>query len=130
VNASKIVLTAGKGRSLDVYRHSGFPGGLKTETFAQLMGRKPEEAVRRSIRGMLPKNRLGRQMLTKLKVYAGPTTRTRPSSRSARRGATPSAHRIGQTRRCRSRSCRPPAAARAPSPGSACVPAGTITSTP
>ena len=73
VNASKIVLTAGKGDRKNVYRHSGFPGGLKTETFAHLMGRKPEEAVRRSIRGMLPKTRLGRQQLSKLKVYAGPT---------------------------------------------------------
>ena len=73
VNASKIVLTAGKGDRKNVYRHSGFPGGLKTESFAQLLARKPEEAVRRSIKGMLPKNRLGRQMLTKLKVYAGPT---------------------------------------------------------
>jgi large subunit ribosomal protein L13 len=72
LNASKIVLTAGKGDRKNVYRHSGYPGGLKTETFAHLLGRKPEEAVRRSIRGMLPKNRLGRQMLTKLKVYAGP----------------------------------------------------------
>ena len=73
VNASKIVLTAGKGDRKNVYRHSGYPGGLKTETFSQLLARKPEEAVRRSIKGMLPKNRLGRQMLTKLKVYAGPT---------------------------------------------------------
>jgi large subunit ribosomal protein L13 len=73
INASKIVLTAGKGDRKNVYRHSGYPGGLKTETFSQLLARKPEEAVRRSIKGMLPKNRLGRQMLTKLKVYAGPT---------------------------------------------------------
>jgi large subunit ribosomal protein L13 len=71
VNADKIVLTAGKAERKPVYRHSGYPGGLKTESFAQLMARKPEEAVRRSVRGMLPKNRLGRQMLRKLKVYAG-----------------------------------------------------------
>jgi large subunit ribosomal protein L13 len=56
-----------------VYRHSGYPGGIKAETFGHLLARKPEEAVRRSIRGMLPKTRLGRQQLTKLKVYAGPT---------------------------------------------------------
>ncbi len=72
VNADKVVLTNNKAESKPVYRHSGYPGGLKTETFAQLLARKPEEAVRRSIKGMLPKNRLGRQMLTKLKVYAGP----------------------------------------------------------
>ena len=72
VNADKVVLTSGKAERKPVYRHSGYPGGLKTETFAQLLARKPEEAVRKSIKGMLPKNRLGRQMLTKLKVYAGP----------------------------------------------------------
>ena len=55
-----------------VYRHSGYPGGIKRQTFADLLERKPEEAVRKSIRGMLPKNRLGRQMAKKLKVYAGP----------------------------------------------------------
>ena len=73
VNADKVVLTAGKAERKTVYRHSGYPGGLKAETFANLLERRPEEAVRRTIRGMLPKTRLGRQMLTKLKVYAGPT---------------------------------------------------------
>jgi large subunit ribosomal protein L13 len=73
VNADKIVLTAGKAERKTVYRHSGYPGGLKAETFGHLLERRPEEAVRRTIRGMLPKTRLGRQMLTKLKVYAGPT---------------------------------------------------------
>jgi large subunit ribosomal protein L13 len=72
VNADKVVLTSDKAERKPVYRHSGYPGGLKTETYAQLLARKPEEAVRRTIKGMLPKNRLGRQMLTKLKVYAGP----------------------------------------------------------
>jgi large subunit ribosomal protein L13 len=73
VNADKVVLTAGKAERKTVYRHSGYPGGLKAETFAHMLERRPEEAVRRTIRGMLPKTRLGRQMLTKLKVYAGPT---------------------------------------------------------
>ena len=72
VNADKVVMTSNKAERTMVYRHSGYPGGLKTETFAHLLGTKPEEAVRRSIRGMLPKNRLGRQMLKKLKVYSGP----------------------------------------------------------
>ena len=72
INAEKVVLTANKADQKLVYRHSGYPGGLKTTTFADAQARKPEEAVRRAIRGMLPKNRLGRQMLTKLKVYAGP----------------------------------------------------------
>ena len=73
VNASKVVLTSGKadaeGRGEP---HSGYPGGLKHQSYAQLLARKPEDAVRRSVRGMLPKGPLGRQMLKKLKVYAGP----------------------------------------------------------
>jgi large subunit ribosomal protein L13 len=72
VNAEKVVLTSDKAEKKMVYRHSGYPGGLKSRTFADAQARKPEEAVRRAVRGMLPKNRLGRQMLTKLKVYAGP----------------------------------------------------------
>jgi large subunit ribosomal protein L13 len=72
VNADKIVLTANKAEKKVVYRHSGYPGGIKANTYADLLDTKPAEAVRRSVRGMLPKNRLGRQMLKKLKVYAGP----------------------------------------------------------
>jgi large subunit ribosomal protein L13 len=72
VNADKVVLTSDKAERKVIYRHSGYPGGIKAETFAHLHARKPEEAVRRSIRGMLPKTRLGRQQLSKLKVYAGP----------------------------------------------------------
>jgi large subunit ribosomal protein L13 len=72
INAEKVVLTAGKADKKLVYRHSGYPGGLKSRTFAESQADKPEEAIRRAVRGMLPKNRLGRQMLTKLKVYAGP----------------------------------------------------------
>ncbi len=73
VNAEKVVLTSGKADSKLVYTHTGYPGGLKTETYGHLMGRKPEDAIRRTVRGMIPKNRLGRQQLTKLKVYTGPT---------------------------------------------------------
>ena len=73
VNAAKIVLTSGKAEDKLVYRHSGYPGGLTSRTYADLLATKPEEAVRRTIRGMLPHNRLGRQQLRKLKVYAGPT---------------------------------------------------------
>jgi large subunit ribosomal protein L13 len=72
VNARKVVLTSGKGDRESVYRFSGYPGGLKKESYAQLLERRPEEAIRRAIRGMLPKGPLGRQMLRKLKVYAGP----------------------------------------------------------
>ena len=72
INADKIVLTAGKADRKMVYRHSGFPGGLKSSTYAEEMNKNAAEAVRRSVRGMVPKTRLGRQQLTKLKVYAGP----------------------------------------------------------
>ena len=73
VNADKVVLTKNKAADKMVYSHSGYPGGIKSSTYAQDLDRKPADAVRRTVRGMLPKNRLGRQQLTKLKVYAGPT---------------------------------------------------------
>jgi large subunit ribosomal protein L13 len=72
VNASKVVLTSNKGDDRMVHRYSGYPGGLKSESYSQLLARRPEEAIRRSIRGMLPKGPLGRDMIKKLKVYAGP----------------------------------------------------------
>jgi large subunit ribosomal protein L13 len=72
VNADKVVVTANKADQKLVRHHSGYPGGLKTTRFADAHAAKPEETIRRAVRGMLPKNRLGRQMLTKLKVYAGP----------------------------------------------------------
>ena len=72
VNASKVVLSAGKADRERVYRHSGYPGGIKSNSYAELLATKPADAVRNSIKGMLPKGPLGRQMLTKLKVYAGP----------------------------------------------------------
>ena len=71
INAAKIVLTSGKADSAMVYRYSGYPGGLKSETYAHLLERKPADAIRNSVRGMLPKGPLGRQMIKKLKVYAG-----------------------------------------------------------
>ncbi len=72
VNADKVVLTSGKAEREMVYRYSGYPGGLKSESYQHLLNRKPAEALRLSIAGMLPKGPLGRQMVTKLKVYAGP----------------------------------------------------------
>nr|WP_290227097.1 50S ribosomal protein L13 [Trichocoleus desertorum] len=72
VNAEKIAVT-GKKRTQKLYRrHSGRPGGMKTETFAKLQARLPERILEQAVRGMLPKNTLGRQLFTKLKVYAGP----------------------------------------------------------
>ncbi|CAB4588665.1 MAG: 50S ribosomal protein L13 [Actinobacteria bacterium] len=72
INAEKVVLTSNKGDKLFVHRHSGYPGGLRTKSYGQLIAEKPDQAVRRAVRGMIPKNRLGRQMIKKLKVYAGP----------------------------------------------------------
>lgn len=72
VNADKIVLTAGKAGDKFAYHHSGYPGGLKKTSYAELLAQRPEELVRRAVRGMLPKGTLGRQQLHKLKVYAGP----------------------------------------------------------
>jgi large subunit ribosomal protein L13 len=73
VNADKVVLTSGKAERKLVHRHSGYPGGLKSETYAEKMARKPAQAVMDTIRGMIPKTRLGRAQISKLKVYAGPT---------------------------------------------------------
>jgi large subunit ribosomal protein L13 len=72
INAEKVAVT-GKKSSQKLYRrHSGRPGGMKTETFNQLQARLPERIVEQAVKGMLPKNTLGRQLFTKLKVYAGP----------------------------------------------------------
>ena len=73
INADKVVLTADKAAGKQVYRHTGYPGGIRSTTYATLLAEKPEQAVRRTIRGMLPKNRLGRQMIRKLKIYRGPS---------------------------------------------------------
>ena len=72
INAEKVAVT-GKKRSQKIYRrHSGRPGGMKTETFAKLQARLPQRIVEEAVRGMLPHTSLGRQLFTKLKVYAGP----------------------------------------------------------
>ncbi|MBN3874817.1 MULTISPECIES: 50S ribosomal protein L13 [Nostoc] len=73
INAEKVAVT-GKKRTQKLYRrHSGRPGGMKTETFAKLQQRIPERILEQAVKGMLPKNSLGKQLFTKLKVYAGPT---------------------------------------------------------
>ena len=71
INAAEVQLTGSKGTQSLAYRHSGFPGGLKSVPFARLLAEQPERLIERSVRGMLPKNSLGRQMAGKLKVYAG-----------------------------------------------------------
>jgi large subunit ribosomal protein L13 len=73
VNASKIAVTGVKSSDKLYYRHSGYPGGLRSETFGQLLERDPERVVRLAVKGMLPKGPLGRQMLKKLKIYGGAT---------------------------------------------------------
>jgi len=73
VNAAKVVLTAGKEAKKEAIRHSGYPGGLRRESYVDIMASKPEEAVRRAVRGMLPKGPLGRKMIKKMKVYSGPS---------------------------------------------------------
>jgi large subunit ribosomal protein L13 len=71
VNAEKIAVTGKKLQEKRYYRHSGYPGGLKSRTLAEQLARRPEEVLRMAVRGMLPKNRLGRAQLGKLKIYAG-----------------------------------------------------------
>ena len=72
INAEKVTLTGRKWDEKIYYRHSGYIGGLKSVTARQLLEKKPEDLVINAVRGMLPKNRLGRDLLKKLRVYAGP----------------------------------------------------------
>lgn len=71
INAEKIAVTGNKRAEKMYYRHSGYPGGLKERTLEEMLERRPEEVLRKAVKGMLPKNRLARKQLTKLKVYAG-----------------------------------------------------------
>lgn len=71
INAAHIAVTSDKLTSKVYTRHSNYPHGLKQETLGELLARRPEEAIRRAVRGMLPRNRLGAQQLRKLKIYAG-----------------------------------------------------------
>jgi large subunit ribosomal protein L13 len=72
VNAERVVVTGRKAEQKLYRRHSGYPGGLKTTTYEQMMERQPTEILRKAVRGMMPKTRLARQQLRKLKIYAGP----------------------------------------------------------
>jgi large subunit ribosomal protein L13 len=71
VNAEKVVVTGRKAEQKVYRRHSGYPGGLKTTTYEQMLERRPTEILRRAVKGMMPKTRLARQQLRKLKIYAG-----------------------------------------------------------
>ena len=72
VNAEKIHVTGDKLAQKTYWRHSGYPGGIKSRTLGEMLERRPEEVIRKAVKGMLPRNRLARKQLTKLKVYAGP----------------------------------------------------------
>jgi len=72
VNADKVALTGSKAEQKKAYRHSGYPGGLSSVTYSEMLAKNPIRAVEKAVRGMLPKNSIGRAQLTKLKVYAGP----------------------------------------------------------
>ncbi len=71
LNAARVEVTGNKRTTKSYARHSGYPGGFRQETLGDLLARRPEEAVRRAVKGMLPRNRLGAQQLRKLKIYAG-----------------------------------------------------------
>lgn len=72
INAEKVVVTGKKGQQKMYHHHTGYPGGLRSMTFAQVLARKPERILKQAVKGMLPHNRLGRQMLKKLRIYVGP----------------------------------------------------------
>lgn len=72
INADKVVFKGNKMQTKRYWRHSGYPGGIRSFTAEELLARKPEEVFQQAVKGMMPKNRLGRQMLKKLKIYAGP----------------------------------------------------------
>ena len=72
LNAERIAVTGNKLQQKRYYRHSGFPGGLRSRTLSEMLDRRPEEVIRKAVKGMLPRNRMGRAQLTKLKIYAGP----------------------------------------------------------
>ena len=72
INAGKVALSGNKLEQKRAYRHSGYPGGLRSISYGELMEKRPERIVEKAVRGMLPKNSLGRKTLRKLKVYAGP----------------------------------------------------------
>ncbi len=73
INAAKVVMTGNKAAQSTVYHHSGYPGGLRKTSYAAVLATKPERIVEKAIKGMIPHNTLGRRMLSKLKIYAGPT---------------------------------------------------------
>jgi large subunit ribosomal protein L13 len=85
VNAAKLDVSARKAEQKQYWRHSGYPGGIRSESLEHLMGREPERVIRKAVKGMLPKGPLGRQMIKKLRVYPGathPHTAQQPTPRA------------------------------------------------
>jgi large subunit ribosomal protein L13 len=72
VNAERIAVTGNKLQEKRYWRHSGYPGGIRSRTLEEMLARRPEEVLRLAVRGMIPRTRLGRAQLRKLKIYAGP----------------------------------------------------------
>ncbi len=72
INAEKVSVTGSKRTDKRYYRHSGYPGRLRSRTFEEMLARRPEEIIRLAVKGMMPRNRLARRQITKLKIYAGP----------------------------------------------------------
>jgi len=72
INAAKVAVTGDKREKKLYWRHSGYPGGIRSRTLGDLLEKRPEEVIRKAVKGMLPRNRLARQQLRKLKIYAGP----------------------------------------------------------
>ena len=72
INAEKVAVTGKKREDKRYWRHSGYPGGIRSRTLGEMLDRRPEEVLRKAVKGMLPRNRLARKQLTKLKIYAGP----------------------------------------------------------
>jgi large subunit ribosomal protein L13 len=71
INAAEVAVTGDKREQKRYFRHSGYPGGIRSRTLGEMLERRPEEVIRRAVKGMLPRNRLARRQITKLKVYAG-----------------------------------------------------------
>jgi large subunit ribosomal protein L13 len=91
LNADKFEVSGSKMEQKRYWRHSGYPGGIRSRTLAEMLEKQPEEVIRKAVKGMLPRNRLGRQMLNKLKVYTGtehPHEAQSPQPLPSRHGAS------------------------------------------
>jgi len=88
INADKVRVTGDKAKQKTYYRHSGYPGGFKSITYEELMQTHPTRVIEHAVKGMLPRNRLGNQMIKKLKVYVGQSPQSPPQAKAAATEAT------------------------------------------